>query len=706
MNRSQKIVVSIVGITIVLLALLGITYAYYLTRIEGNTNTNSVSITTANLKLKYDDGNGMIEAAKLMPGQVIQQKTFTVKNDGNSKIDNYIVYLENITNTFVNTADIVYKLECTSSVGTCNGVNETSFPTYNNSIVSNSIDIGVTHSYKLTLRYKETGVDQSIDMNKTISGKIQIYSLEDIVDISGTVSGAAEGDYIEIHSEPQKCQIDKNNNYKLVGINPGEHTLYIKNKNNDIKATKSIKIVKHEDDSDLSDNIIYIKKSDKTINIDLGISGENIGITMTGSSSFNPHSGNFKSLSYNIINNSQKSLNGTAFKDNVDVIKYQVETSTLYESYLQGLYYYDFSLGDYCLIADSVKFNNKNGIYELVNKRVLNCKTEATSVVGKMIFSFGDETLVAGDGIEYTGYYLIDSFDGTRFNLKQYLSRTINDGEKLLVKYEDDFGETYFYRGNVIDNYVNFAGMCWRAVRVQGNGDVKLILEDKNSLCDSDSYTGDFSIGKTNYGYKTVGSSTVLEFLNPAQDGALKVLENFQKNYLNEYLDYLNNNSWCYDLTAYDSPARTNKVEDFDSYYINNQKFYYETMLRNALIDEKSTFKCNGNVLDKFNDGTNMYVNFLSLDESIYAGLNLFYVSPYSYLVNEYSKNNSYIWFLNSPGAFNGNLSSVYGVQSSVAISSMGSVVSSVNVRPAIILKQGTQIKSGNGLKGNPYVIK
>ena len=49
MNRSQKIVVSIVGITIVLLALLGITYAYYLTRIEGNTNTNSVSITTANL---------------------------------------------------------------------------------------------------------------------------------------------------------------------------------------------------------------------------------------------------------------------------------------------------------------------------------------------------------------------------------------------------------------------------------------------------------------------------------------------------------------------------------------------------------------------------------------------------------------------------------------------------------------------------------
>ena len=58
MNKRSKIIVSIVGITIVLLALLGITYAYYLTRIEGNTNTNSISITTADLKLKYGDGNG------------------------------------------------------------------------------------------------------------------------------------------------------------------------------------------------------------------------------------------------------------------------------------------------------------------------------------------------------------------------------------------------------------------------------------------------------------------------------------------------------------------------------------------------------------------------------------------------------------------------------------------------------------------------
>ena len=48
MNKRNKIIISITGIVVVLLALLGLTYAYYLTRIEGNTNTNSISVTTAN----------------------------------------------------------------------------------------------------------------------------------------------------------------------------------------------------------------------------------------------------------------------------------------------------------------------------------------------------------------------------------------------------------------------------------------------------------------------------------------------------------------------------------------------------------------------------------------------------------------------------------------------------------------------------------
>ena len=73
-NRKHKVIISIIGITIVMLALLGITYAYYLTRIEGNTNTNSISITTSKLELLYSDGNKELNIENLIPGQTIAKK--------------------------------------------------------------------------------------------------------------------------------------------------------------------------------------------------------------------------------------------------------------------------------------------------------------------------------------------------------------------------------------------------------------------------------------------------------------------------------------------------------------------------------------------------------------------------------------------------------------------------------------------------------
>ena len=57
MNRRQKIIVSITGIFLVLLILVGLTYGYFLTRIKGNTNDKSISATTANLEVKYQDGS-------------------------------------------------------------------------------------------------------------------------------------------------------------------------------------------------------------------------------------------------------------------------------------------------------------------------------------------------------------------------------------------------------------------------------------------------------------------------------------------------------------------------------------------------------------------------------------------------------------------------------------------------------------------------
>ena len=230
MNKRNKIIISITGITIVLLALLGLTYAYYLTRIEGNTNANSISITTADLKLVYGDGNSDIVATNIEPGNEISEKVFTVTNSGNANIQ-YGVYLENLINTFerVNETgrlDVVYPLTCATynnidvnndgsiqdgktKLSDCNGVEESSFPKTNLKLVENYIEIEQTQVYKLKVVYYEMNVDQSVDMNKLLGARIQIYASTDVVDIIVKLPEGTEEYYAELHSIPTKAQIVK-----------------------------------------------------------------------------------------------------------------------------------------------------------------------------------------------------------------------------------------------------------------------------------------------------------------------------------------------------------------------------------------------------------------------------------------------------------------------------------------------------------------
>ena len=189
MNRRQKIIVSVTGIFLVLLILVGLTYAYFLTKINGNTNDKSISVTTANLILKYDDINDILISENAVEPGKSWVKTFSATNKGNKAVT-YGVALENLINTLERTEDLVYTLECkqylkngytvTDKVpsgtisGTCNGVEETEFPTLSSIIVQNTIDDDKVQAYTLTVTYKEANTNQSVDMGKQFSAKVNI----------------------------------------------------------------------------------------------------------------------------------------------------------------------------------------------------------------------------------------------------------------------------------------------------------------------------------------------------------------------------------------------------------------------------------------------------------------------------------------------------------------------------------------------------
>ena len=224
MNRKQKIIVSITGIFIVFLALVGLTYAYFLTRITGNENDKSISVTTANLELIYsDETSDLITSDKpIVPG-FEDTKTFKVTNKG--QYTDYVVVLENMNTTYANDGtiideegkqadvtkgqattfasnDFVYTLTCKKKDGTdCNGQNnQISLPLKDAVLLKNEIDEGDEHTYILTVWYLETGKNQSSDMNKTIQGRVNIYDsklfLKDLSKIAPTVLSNLSADNI------------------------------------------------------------------------------------------------------------------------------------------------------------------------------------------------------------------------------------------------------------------------------------------------------------------------------------------------------------------------------------------------------------------------------------------------------------------------------------------------------------------------------
>ena len=57
---------------------------------------------------------------------------------------------------------------------------------------------------------------------------------------------------------------------------------------------------------------------------------------------------------------------------------------------------------------------------------------------------------------------------------------TVTDAERqygYLCSMKDAYGTSYYYRGNVTNNYVKFADKYWRIVRINGDGTVRVIYD-------------------------------------------------------------------------------------------------------------------------------------------------------------------------------------------------------------------------------------
>ena len=108
MKRKTKIIVYTTCIILTLLILLGFTYGYYLTKINGNKNSKSLEITSGDSSLLYTDLSTEDTSEIIEPGYT-NIKLFTIKNIGDLPA-RYDIYLTDVSNSFSRKQDLTYTL--------------------------------------------------------------------------------------------------------------------------------------------------------------------------------------------------------------------------------------------------------------------------------------------------------------------------------------------------------------------------------------------------------------------------------------------------------------------------------------------------------------------------------------------------------------------------------------------------------------------
>ncbi len=532
MTRERRIIVSLVGIFIVVLALIGVTFGYWMTRVVYNTEEKSLSVKLGTLELKYGDGNGILAPKEaIMPGEEVGTKTFTVENTGDNK-SLYGVIFENVNNPLERKTDLVYTITCESTKGTCNALEgEQIFPSTNITILNNEIASKEKHTYTIKVTYKNPDANQSADMGKTFSAKVNI--------LNGSEWGEIDNTYQE------------------------------------------------------------------------------------------------GTLAYNVLHRADQRQ-----KD------------------------FDFT---------------------------------------------GDRTVympvpVRGPAREKT-----------------------TASEKELSVTQDKYGKSYYFRGNPTDNYLTFNNMCWRIVRVQGDGSIKIVLQDKSGPCSLSTKNNENAFSDTDvyYGYSYESSTYIADYVNCASSKS-SCLRTKLQNWFNKNFTTSNSSQT---EPSNDKPTLKDEYEgkikyeeweigDWTTKYDYDKKYgslasdsatnwAYEPYLRIVSTSKENRYATLMPSESETNVTVNDYVATLTADEVALAGALAHDVVTYrlSYFLDISA---DYSWWTLSAGRGHSSTDRAFCVNKTYSEVWDNYAVHDdyrFAARPAVVLESSVLV-SGEGTLNNPYIVQ
>ena len=283
---------------------------------------------------------------------------------------------------------------------------------------------------------------------------------------------------------------------------------------------------------------------------------------------------------------------------------------------------------------------------------------------------------------------------------------TVNEGtpdfsktattDEGVFKAEDNLGTSYYFRGAVKNNYVQFAGYYWRIIRINGDGSIRMIYDGTsahaNGESSSDRQTGTSAYNSSYNASYYVGYTYQMNMQRPANKngGTASTIKGvldkwYTTNIVGKGLDdkVISTPGFCNDRStaSYDNWSTSSSFN-----YASYERVY---------TTRQPILQCSNNI-----DLYTTEVGLITADEVMFAGG-----------TTSVSGNNKYYlytgqayWTMSPYESFNGR-SFVFGLLSSGALYDGDSVNADIlGVRPVINLSADVTF-TGTGTMNDPYQV-
>ncbi|MBP5204542.1 BspA family leucine-rich repeat surface protein [bacterium] len=272
-------------------------------------------------------------------------------------------------------------------------------------------------------------------------------------------------------------------------------------------------------------------------------------------------------------------------------------------------------------------------------------------------------------------------------------------------------GTSYYYRGAVPDNWVYFAGMLWRVIRINGDGSVRLIYNGHKG-----SHAGEAALAFSSFYNQKYDNRKYVGYMydsNTTNSTVKGYLDNWYENNLkSSYESYIANEIFCNDRSdyQYNDALETNTYAPYQRLGLPprtniNYILYHNPSLGCTNKADRFTLKVSGSSSIKGTSGAgnnklDYPIGLITADEvSLAGGVAGLQATNCSYYLcigkdywtmtpSDYDSYGAYGLFVHSEGYIYYNR------------------VNTKGIRPVINLKATVKYDSGKGTVGNPYTVK